>query len=73
MCDICSYGKDDLSYTQSVPKFLQPYGHLLKKGDRPKPRKRVDVEDEGEEQEDEGDAVRGIFCCLRRHAGTSHQ
>lgn len=41
-----------------TPKFLQPYAHLLEKGNKKPRRARVESDDEGDVQEDQGVAVR---------------
>lgn len=48
----------DLAVHSKTPKFLQPYAHLLEKGNKKPRRARVESDDEGDVQEDQGVAVR---------------
>lgn len=48
----------DLAVHSKTPKFLQPYAHLLVKGNQRPRRARVESEEEGDAQEDRGEAVR---------------
>jgi hypothetical protein len=49
----------DVQFERSVPKFLQPYAHLL---DRGKKRPRPQIDDAADAEDDDvGDAVRNML------------
>lgn len=66
----------DVQVERAVPKFLQPYAHLLERGKKKRPRPALDADDGADDEaagdDDIGDAVRSLPLPLARHGSAEH-